>query len=222
MFEHLSKFNKIVVVGHQRSGTTIMSKMIADDLKYEPIDESYFHTKDANIFKNSILNGHITTPPVEHMVIQAPELTTQIQNLVTDDVLVVYVVRNREDIIKSLKKMRGDMCTQCGREYSFELNEYVRNKMQTKYAKHCISKKIDDDIVSKYKELTKSDKTIIDNIYSMWYGYQKDRIKNTIEIEYESLSSHHLWVSKEDRINFQRKQTFVGQCDGLKYPENCI
>ena len=48
------------------------------------------------------------------------------------------------------------------REYSFELNEHVRNTMQTKYAKHCISKKIDDDIVSKYKELTKWKQEVFD------------------------------------------------------------
>ena len=207
MFEHLSKFKKIVVVGSQRSGTTIAAKMIADDLKYEYVDESWFHVKDALAFKNVILKGIWANPRIEQMVIQAPALTTQIHNLVDDEVLVIFMVRDKNDILKSKKKITGGVCGTCGREYGFELNEKQRTKIFKKYRQHIISKHDDKDVTLAYPELTKSDKTTIDTLYSMWYGFQKHRIKNAIELEYDSLSSHHLWIPKEQRTDFHKKQT---------------
>ena len=42
----------------------------------------------------------------------------------------------------------------------------------------------------------------LDILYSMWYEYQKQNIKNTIELDYESLSVHPMWVKKEHRKEF--------------------
>ena len=200
MFEHLSNFSKIVVVGSQRSGTTITAQMIAEDLEYKYIDEQQFATKDARLFRDVWLKEN-------KVVLQAPALTTQIHNLVNDEVLVIFMVRDKNDIIKSMNKITGGVCGSCGREYGFELNETMRNKVLKKYRQHFISKHDDKDIILAYPELTKSDKTTVDILYSMWYGYQKHRIKNSVELEYESLSSHPLWIPKEQRINFHKKQS---------------
>jgi len=40
-----------------------------------------------------------------------------------------------------------------------------------------------------------------------WRKVQKPKIKNAFEVEYESLSSHRLWLDKEERVNFRSNQT---------------
>jgi len=47
--------------------------------------------------------------------------------------------------------------------------------------------------------------------YHIWNQYQKDKIKNKMELWYECLKTDDMWVDKKDRINFSPKQTFVGQ-----------
>ena len=55
----------------------------------------------------------------------------------------------------------------------------------------------------------KKDFIYLDILDSMWHEYQKQNIKNTIELDYESLSVHPMWVKKDKRINFLNKQTEV-------------
>lgn len=43
--------------------------------------------------------------------------------------------------------------------------------------------------------------------YAFWEERQRDRITNPIEIEYESLAVHPLWVPKEKRARFAPHQT---------------
>jgi len=42
--------------------------------------------------------------------------------------------------------------------------------------------------------------------YEYWNRIQKKKIKNYFEINYDSLSVHYLWISKELRINFGARQ----------------
>ena len=93
------------------------------------------------------------------------------------------------------------------RDYHYEVNKFQHSKIKNKYSTHAISKHIDSEAIMAYDELTKSSVTTIDVTHSMWYGFQKHRIKNNMELEYESLSSHPMWIPKEQRINFHKKQT---------------
>jgi hypothetical protein len=43
--------------------------------------------------------------------------------------------------------------------------------------------------------------------YDYFEKYQKDKIPNLFEVEYESLNSHKLWIDKSLRVNFHKKQT---------------
>jgi len=42
--------------------------------------------------------------------------------------------------------------------------------------------------------------------YNYWIDRQRDRIINVFDVEYESLTSHPLWVPKERRVGFERRQ----------------
>ena len=51
------------------------------------------------------------------------------------------------------------------------------------------------------------EKGIISKVkYDYFYSYQKDKIKNLLEINYSDLSSHPLWIPKELRKNFEPEQ----------------
>jgi hypothetical protein len=43
--------------------------------------------------------------------------------------------------------------------------------------------------------------------YEYWEKEQKDRIINSLELEYETLSAHPLWLPKETRADFAPEQT---------------
>ena len=216
MFKDFEKFNKIIVLGPQRSGTTVAAQMIASDLGYTYVDEAEYHTNSHRHFRIQL---ELATERETPSVIQAPNMTSQIHNIlsleskfkldrkINDDTLVIFMTRNKDDILKSMMKISNGKCKSCGQDYSYELNDLQMERTLEKYKINYQSEKVDENIELVFHELTKSDKTTIDISYSMWYGYQRQRIKNSIELEYESLSQHPMWIPKEQRINFHKKQT---------------
>ena len=47
---HLERFDKIVVTGPPRSGTTIAANIIAKELKYKFIDETFYDGNNSQMF----------------------------------------------------------------------------------------------------------------------------------------------------------------------------
>ena len=45
--------------------------------------------------------------------------------------------------------------------------------------------------------------------YNYWGDYQKTQMLHVYEVEYHSLASHKLWVAKNERHNFNARQTGV-------------
>lgn len=58
---------------------------------------------------------------------------------------------------------------------------------------------------------------LVDAIYADWQE-QKKRIPNYLELEYEDLSEHSLWVPKEQRVGWSVRQTQVAP----GYPHGCF
>ena len=46
-----------------------------------------------------------------------------------------------------------------------------------------------------------------DSLYKMWLHYQQDRISNSINLLYDSLSITEEWIGKQDRTFFGPKET---------------
>lgn len=82
----------IVVVGPQRSGTTIASKIIANDFNYRAVDESEFRFGE----------------DYTDCVIQLPNALSQYVFIrhAYPGVQFVYIIRDKEDIIKSMKRVQ--------------------------------------------------------------------------------------------------------------------
>lgn len=43
--------------------------------------------------------------------------------------------------------------------------------------------------------------------YSLWRKYQRPITANWLEVEYESLAAHPLWIDEEERAGFGPRQT---------------
>lgn len=100
MFEQLKKYNFIIVTGCQRAGTRIGAKCISNDTGHEYIDEKDFGT--LNLFK--FIEKFNGKPKVFH----APAMSSVMHFFGRPDILVVFIKRNREDIIKSQERISWD------------------------------------------------------------------------------------------------------------------
>tara|TARA_R100000008_G_C3499449_1_gene122898 strand:- start:59 stop:625 length:567 start_codon:yes stop_codon:yes gene_type:complete len=97
----------IIVTGCQRSGTTIATQMIAHDLNYFVIDEFGFLPNDLGIHKINVLINQ----GIENIVIQCPSALLMYVDLFhgIPDVHFIGMVRDTEDIVSSMKRVRWRM-----------------------------------------------------------------------------------------------------------------
>ena len=179
-------FDNVVVVGPQRSGTTFFAQVLATQLGYKYVDEIEFLVNDEYLFKKYL--------EVPGSVIQAPAMTHMVHKLVSDSVLVVYMRRATADILRSLVRKNGFLTPQV----------FAKNQVKVlrhRYAEHPCIKEILDEI--------HSDEIYIDIMYKIWRNCQIKAIKNYVELNYESLKDHPLWLDKAMRRDFHPKQTSV-------------
>ena len=57
-----------------------------------------------------------------------------------------------------------------------------------------------------FDKYVNKDSYYLDVIYKIWDHYQKSQIKNWIQLDYESMKSHPMWLDKDKRKNFHPKQ----------------
>jgi hypothetical protein len=99
MFEHLDGFKVVLVTGPQRSGTTIVARMIAADTDLAYVDEQAFQATDVAKWRGLIETG-------DNFVIQCPGMCRWVHDYgLRDDVAVVMVRRDIDDIIASQKRI---------------------------------------------------------------------------------------------------------------------
>ena len=118
----------------------------------------------------------------KNLVIQCPAMSHLVHKVANDDTLVVMMMRDINDIVASEKRVNWS-----GGPYA-ELEKFgMTGKRARSFRQHG----------GKISELK----------YKRWNEEQKNKIPNYLELEYESLSKHPLWVPKEKRVNFHPKQT---------------
>jgi len=174
MFERLTKHNVILVSGPQRSGTTIAAKMIAADTGYGNIDETGYGVYSRKRFTAIICQDRI--------VVQCPTMSHVLHKVATDETLVVFMVRDLEDIVASERRINWTIGP-----YKELANYGLSRKAARRYRHH-------GGQVAPLK-------------YAFWWGTQRELVPHYLELDYESLSAHPLWVSREQRAQFNAKQT---------------
>lgn len=97
VIEEFSRYDRIIVSGCQRSGTTAFSKMLAADLNYQLIDESDFGFHDASRFLQQL--------GLEKIVIQCPALSHLLHLIEAPKAVAVWMKRPFQDIRKSMERL---------------------------------------------------------------------------------------------------------------------
>lgn len=179
-------FSNIVVVGPQRSGTTFTAKVLAARLKFRYVDEIDFLINDAYLFKRQLkLSGS---------VIQAPGLTHLIHEMVGESTLVIYMRRASKDILKSVRNKNGFLTHQI---FSINQSKFLRRRYPLDPCVRNILNEIDEN------------ELYIDTMLKIWHSCQSIRIKHQVELNYESLKFHPLWLDKKHRKGFHSKQVGI-------------
>ena len=95
-FDYLEKYDKIIVTGPPRSGTTIGSRIIAKELGYKFIDESWYDGNNPRKFFELL---HLP----RKLVIQMTAFAKDIHQMILVNTCIVIMRREIEDILKSMK-----------------------------------------------------------------------------------------------------------------------
>lgn len=104
MFAALHRFERIVVTGPQRSGTTIAARMIAHDTGHAYVDESEIHVDNLRLMRLLMRVG-------KQVVIQCPGLSRHAHEWRHHSGnLVVWMCRPLEDIVQSQERIGWGHC----------------------------------------------------------------------------------------------------------------
>jgi hypothetical protein len=166
-FSFLKKYEKVVVLGPQRSGTHFIASVIASELEYTGIPEDDIHS-DEHGFRdwNKFMD---LSNDKSNWCLQATDLMVDVEDM-PSDIMVVIVIRPIDDIIKSQKQI------------GWEWDKLIKETYRPKYP--------DEDYTRPISEIR----------YNVWNNIQKKNIKcNYIEIDYNSMSSHPMWVPVDKR-----------------------
>lgn len=118
-----------------------------------------------------------------NVVLQCPGMCYNIHSYSDEDTLIILMVRAIADIIESEERIGWR---------TGPYSEYENYGIRRKVAKYYRGRNL---------------KPISEIKYKFWNDYQKERIKHYVELDYEFLNSHPLWVSKKERNNWNASQT---------------
>ena len=191
-------YKNIIIVGSPRSGTTFTGHALAKSLSLNYVDENSYDLRNVDLFNKIMDRGN--------NVAQAPGFTHIAHLLANKDNLIVFMVRKWSDIIKSFYRIEGKISNWVYTKtlYDYELFNRINPGIRTK-----CNPPVDLEVESYFKKYINEDSYLLEVLYKMWKYYQRDKIPNWIQLDYESLSIHPMWVSKKYRKNTTRKQLQV-------------
>jgi hypothetical protein len=173
MFEHLAAYDKIVVTGPQRSGTTIAGRMIAHDTGHTYIDENTI-----GVHNHLALFGVLDTR--HKIVVQCPALAHTAHEVGRrGDALVVWMLRGLADIIASQERISWP--------------EEEREKRKYKHLTRVLIAERAAQVKLRY-----------------WRDEQQVQCQHWLELNYDSLEGHPLWIPKMLRSKFADRQWTIG------------
>lgn len=166
---------KILVTGPQRSGTRIAAKIYAQIHDIPFLDEIVIENSNWGSFLSLTGDYSLQAPGLSHLC-----------HLVPPDIQVIFMLRNPQDIIESNYRRMGKLSRISAKGYLTYTTDVFTEKKRI-YDKHFP---------------TTSHIAMPQQVYEVWNTIQKPLLKNYLEQPYEDLSSHELWVPKEERLNF--------------------
>lgn len=180
MFEHLRIHKAILVSGPGRSGTRICAKMIANDTGLPYIDE--VEVPGLFIIGQEIQAVSNIIAGRGEFVLHCPTLSRYLHEL-PEHPFIVFMWRDLREIHRSQERIH-----------------VKRKSLEREYNKYGFSRF--------YKSIlprTAEDISSIKQRY--WTIKQKPLLHNYLEIQYNSLIEHPMWLGPEQRQRFKWNQT---------------
>ncbi len=104
ILRNLAKYDKLIVTGPPRSGTTISAMILAEQLGYKFIDESWYDANNSAKFINLLKFPR-------NMVVQMTAFLKDIHTLKTflrlNNISIVLIKRNKKEILDSFKNTKN-------------------------------------------------------------------------------------------------------------------
>lgn len=183
-------YKHIFITGPNRSGTTIAARIFAHDTGYDLVLEDDFGYSDLAQLASFIYADYgpsvIQCPFLSHVIHDLPYLI----GIDMEECLVVMVHRDIEDIKASESRAKDAR----GNSIAFGIINQQRKALGYN---------------------ADGPDHIAEVCYEAW-GRQKPMIPNTLDLQYESLKGHHLWIEQRD---FSIRQTSPDDKTDLKDPK---
>jgi len=181
--KYLKDKKKILVSGPCRSGTTICSHILLDYLDREFIESfrEYDDSENTKYYATSFYNFLLINDNMDDYICHGPHFSPFL-TFVPKDVTIVFMRRNPEDVSKSA--------------YSLEDGKWSDGYYS--YHTECV---IDVKDAPKFRKMRYGEK-----VYFAWDNYQKPKMNNYIEVDYNILRGHRFFLPKEKRKNFRERQ----------------
>lgn len=173
----LKNYNKIIITGPPRSGTTIATKILSTELNYKFIDESWYDGGDIDK-----LNYLLFSIPRKMCIHMTAFLKYAHEYAKINEIAIVLIKRKPEEIIASMnhtinfKKGVTKANDKYNLFYGFGIEE--RKKILKYYEKP-------DEDLDKLPQV----------IYDYFYAHNN----RFFELEYDSLKNHKLWIDLPER-----------------------
>lgn len=188
--EELKNFDRILVTGANRSGTTFISVYLANKLNYTLVDEKQYQ------YKERVFNFFFSK---KRVVIQGPGMCYASHRICSNfsNSIVVYMKRDLGDIGASSERIRPDLT----REERFKGFQKVKSRFAGEPELRQFVAAFDPPLESFGPESSALFR------YSIWDEFQKNRCENWMEINYEDLEGLEGYITPNKRKLFKPKQT---------------
>lgn len=168
----LAQYQAVLVTGPQRSGTTLMAHIIAQEAGLEYRDEESFGVHDCDRF-DKLLSTE------SKIVVQCPGMSRWIHHYYQGQRCVVFMLRDAEQVRASAKRIDWNSQPEIDKYKSARFNGGKATVMLDNLA-----------------ELT----------WFYWDMVQKPECQHWLEVHFDSLRDHKLFVPDSQRVSFEPRQ----------------
>jgi len=177
------QFPCVVVTGPERSGTTIATEMISSSTGYANIPEETWDN-DFNVLWQLLRERDRIVVHAPHLTYRVHEIDRQCENRA----LVVFMLRSVEAIVSSQRYAHWG-----------SRSEHCPDDGDPKGWGNPASRWYDAESFRLFRDVIAPEDHLCLNRQRCWHLRQKQQVRNFVEIEYESLRSHPLWLDPSDR-----------------------
>jgi hypothetical protein len=177
------RFPCVAVTGPERSGTTIATEIIAAGTGYANVEEEAWDNDFDALWR--LLRDR------DRIVVHAPHLTFRVHQIdrhCPDRVLVVFMLRAVDDIVASQR-----------RNHWGSRSGHCPDDSDPKGWGNPASRWYDAPSYNLFRDDIDPAAHLCLNRQTCWHRRQKHLVRHYVEVEYETLRTHRLWLEPDQR-----------------------